>query len=126
MSVDIKLVEQLNHVVHFHGKGQLIQKMNGFEVYFKDDTYQYCWKVYENGCMIHSKSEIDVFLTCRENHQTKGHIDSEYGRIDLLCHTLKYELTENKVEVKYDLIQGQDRQAFHFILYIKEDMTHVH
>ncbi len=126
MSAYIQLLEPFTQTIYFEGRGEVFYKKNGFEVYFKDDRYQYTWKVYPKGCMIHSKSELDVFLTCKENHQTQGHIDSEYGRIDVLCYTKKYEVKENEVEIKYDLIQGQEVQSFHFILYIKEDTSYVH
>lgn len=126
MSVYIKLLEPMSQTIHFQGKGQILHKENGFELMFSDEKYAYSWKVYPQGCMIHSKSELDVFLTCKENHKTQGHIDSEYGRIDLLCYTKKYEVRENEVEIEYDLIQDGHIQSFHFVLYIEEDASHVH
>lgn len=122
MSANITLLEQKTQTIHFRGNGEVLRKKQGFEVRFKDRTYSYCWKIYEKACTIQSSSEIDVFLTLKENHRTKGHIDSEYGRIPVECELIEYTVCKDEVEVMYDLIQGSARQRFHFILSIKEDM----
>lgn len=78
----------------------------------------------EKGLVIRSESDVLVNLTLRLNSQTKGHIETEFGQIDLDCHTSHYDVDENHIEVKYSLIQGNEEQKFHFVLYINKEDTY--
>ena len=46
--------------------------------------------------------------------------------MDLDLETVFYKKTEDHIEVKYDLIQNEQRQTFHFTLTMKEETTDVH
>ena len=51
-------------------------------------------------------------------------LNGEFGKIGLDCDTSHYEVDENCVEVKYSLIQGNEKQEFHFVLYINKEDTY--
>ena len=69
------------------------------------------------GCLF-MKAPIGSFISF------KGHIETEFGKIELDCHTSHYDVNENCVEVKYSLIQGNEEQKFHFVLYINKEETY--
>ena len=96
----------------------------GLLVSFNNDTHHFEWRIWKKGLVIRSESDIIVNLTLRLNSQTKGHIETEFGKIDLDCHTSHYDVDENCVEVKYSLIQGNEKQEFHFVLYINKEDTY--
>ena len=122
----VQLVEHSEGIVHYEGAAWVVPMKNGKEIRFGNDDHTYSWKIYEKGLIIRSTSEIEVVLTCRPNRKTKGHISSEYGTMDLDVETVFYKKTEDHIEVKYDLIQNEQRQTFHFTLTMKEETTDVH
>ena len=93
-------------------------------VSFSNDTHRFEWRIWKKGLVIRSESDVLVNLTLRLNSQTKGHIETEFGQIDLDCHTSHYDVDENHIEVKYSLIQGNEEQKFHFVLYINKEDTY--
>ena len=117
MTNQVHLFDKISNQTLYKGEA-IIDFCNndGLLVTFKNDTHQFKWKIWQKGLVIRSESEIIVNLTL-------GHIETEFGIIDVECHTTLYNVNENCVEVKYSLIQGKDKQEFHFVLYInKEDM----
>lgn len=122
VQVTLKDMNSLN--VIYNGPADVELIPNGRKITFKDNTYEYTWNVYEKGMVVRSRSEIDVNLTFKEETKTKGRIDSEFGRMDVHTHTQRYYQDETRVEIKYDLIQGEAIQAFHFILEIEQEILH--
>ena len=110
--------------VIYNGPADVELIPNGRKITFKDNTYEYTWNVYEKGMVVRSHSEIDVNLTFKEETKTKGRIDSEFGRMDVHTQTQRYYQDETRVEIKYDLIQEEAIQAFHFILEIEQEILH--
>lgn len=123
----VKLVEHNENTTHFEGKAFRKELKNGgYEMIFSNEKYHFSWKIYKKGLIIQSDSDISVHLTLKERAQTKGHIDTEYGRIPITCQTSIYKIYENHIEVEYDLLQGSQSQNFHFTLTISEGEHHVH
>lgn len=124
MTNQVHLFDKISNQIIYKGEAVIdFCANNGLVVRFQNDTHHFEWKIWENGLVIHSESEVVVHLTLRLNGHTKGHIDTEFGKIDLMCHTSVYSMNENSVEVQYSLIQGEEEQKFHFVLYInKEDI----
>ncbi|MBP3853581.1 MAG: hypothetical protein J6D18_03325, partial [Erysipelotrichaceae bacterium] len=79
----ITLHDVLNRTIVYSGWARIEPIANGKMIEFEDETYQYCWKIYEKGMTLTSKSEMDVVLTFKDQTKTKGHIDSEFGRMDV-------------------------------------------
>lgn len=128
MSIKVQLIDKQENTIVYQGSAQIDYDNNAIQnILFKSPDHAYCWKVYDKGLVIESISEVSVYLSLRENHNTKGHIDSEFGRIDLQCWTSLYTMNENYIEVIYDLIQDTQKQRFHFVLNIyKEDVHAIH
>ncbi len=127
MSYFAKLENRITDDLLYEGIASVNLLKNGMRIMFQDENYSYDWKIYEKGLVIRNVSEIEVVLTLRPSKTTRGHIETEFGEIELVCETLKYEWKDDVVEIRYDLVQGQDRQHFHFILYIyKEDEYGIH
>ena len=122
----VQLVEHPEGIVHYEGTAIVVPMKNGFEIRFGNDAHTYSWKIYEKGLIIRSISEMEVVLTFRPNRKTKGHISSEYGTMDLNLETVFYKQTEDQIEVKYNLIQNEQKQTFHFTLTMKEETGDVH
>lgn len=119
------MLDLLNNVTVFCDYAQIESlKNNGISILMESDNLKYNWKCYEKGLMIESISEYKVNLTLRNNNITQGHIETEYGIIYLQCKTSIYKMNEKCIEVKYDLIQGEDKQPFHFVLEISKEETY--
>lgn len=113
----VQLLDKSQNVIVFDGNALISKtKNNGFIVSMKSNQSQMNWKIYPTGLIIESIADYKVVLTLRPNSTTKGHIETEYGIIDLHCKTSLYKINENCIEVQYDLIQGNDIQVFHFKL----------
>lgn len=128
MKIQVQLIDLLNNEIVYHGLAQTEDiKNNGLCIYMKNKKMSYIWKCYEKGLAIESISDYKVSLTLRENNVTKGHIETEYGIIYLQCKTSLYKMNEKCIEVKYDLIQGNETQPFHFVLNLnKEEIYAIH
>ncbi len=124
MKIQIEMVDLINDVIVFQGSAQMQEEKNGQTIQMHSEELKYTWKCYEKGLVIESISEVRVNLTLKENALTKGHVETEYGIIDLQCKTSVYKIDEKCVEVKYDLIQGDEKQPFHFILNIYKEEGH--
>lgn len=127
MKCEIILEDKISNQRIYQGDGVVHSISNGIEILFEDDVYSYHWKVYEKGLIITNQSEVLVHLTFKEKKRTKGHIETEFGNIDLEVETLKYQYHSKRVEIRYDLIQNEQRQSFHFVLHIsEEDLNGIH
>lgn len=124
MKIQIEMVDLINNVIVFQGMAKIDHQKNGTIFLMKDKKLSYTWKCYEKGLVIESISDYKVNLTLKENAVTKGHIETEYGIIYLQCQTSIYKMNEKCIEVKYDLIQGDEKQPFHFILNINKEEKH--
>ncbi|MBB5183858.1 DUF1934 domain-containing protein [Catenisphaera adipataccumulans] len=126
MCYEVRLKDMVGQAEIFTGPAVVREIPNGIEIQFEQDGHKHVWKIYEKGLLIRSQAEVDVHLTFRENAVTQGHIDTEYGRMDLQIRTKKYRKNENSIEIQYELIQNEQRQFFHFILYKKESTYGIH
>lgn len=124
MSYKVHLRDKINNVSIYRGKAEVdLLNQEGMSIQFGP----YLWKAYPKGLIIQSQVEAFVSLTLKLNSMTKGHIDTEFGRIDLKCRTTLYTMEKNYIEVSYRLIQGNEEQEFHFVLDInKEENYAVH
>lgn len=124
MTNQVHLFDKISNQTLYKGEASIDFCANdGLLVSFYNETNRFEWKIWKNGLVIRSESQVVVNLTLRLNSHTKGHIDTEFGKIELDCHTSHYDVNENYVEVQYSLIQGKEEQKFHFVLYInKEDI----
>ena len=118
----IKLVDGISNETIYQGTGFCKSlKNDGREICFGTNEHQYVFKTWEKGCIIESKQECQVVLSLRLNAQTIGHIYSEFGQMNVVCHTSVYTVEEDKIEVKYALVQENEHQFFHFKLYIENE-----
>lgn len=125
MTNQVHLFDKISNQTLYKGEAKIDFSGNeGLLVSFNNDTHHFEWRIWKKGLVIRSESDIIVNLTLRLNSQTKGHIETEFGKIDLDCHTSYYDVDENCVEVKYSLIQGNEKQEFHFVLYINKEDTY--
>lgn len=116
MIKNVTLIDEQTHTILYRGRGQIdLLKNNGYEVQFGNDERQYVWKIWNNGLIIISKADYILELTLRLNARTKGHLETEFGRIDLHCKTSLYKINENCVEVRY-VMEEDGSQIFHFKL----------
>lgn len=113
----VQLFDKSQNIVVYDGNAEITRvKNNGFIVSMKSNQSQMNWKVYSTGLIIESIADYKVVLTLRPNATTKGHIETEYGIIDLHCKTSLYKINENCIDVQYNLVQGTDIQSFDFKL----------
>lgn len=126
MNQKVKLVDQISKNILFLGNGTFQDmKSKGLHISFQNETHQFHWRIYDQALIIESISDVKVMLTCKEGHQTKGHIETEFGQLDLDIMTTMYKKEESKIEVCYEMNGDQEKQAFHFILYIfPEEVNH--
>lgn len=118
MTNQVHLFDKISNQTLYKGEAIIDFCANeGLLVSFSNDTHRFEWRIWKKGLVIRSESDVLVNLTLRLNSQTKGHIETEFGQIDLDCHTSHYDVDENHIEVKYSLIQGNEEQKFHFVLY---------
>lgn len=100
---------------------------NGIQIEMKLENSTFLWKCYEKGIVIESRSDYIVVLTLKDNARTKGHIETEFGDIPLQCETMIYGMNDQYIEIKYNLIQNNEGQLFHFILKLdKEEYYGIH
>lgn len=127
MTFQVKLVESIENITYFEGVAKRKELKNGgFEFVFMNNEYQFSWKIYKQGLIIRSISDIKVHLTLKEKAQTRGHIDTEFGSIPIQCRTSIYKVCRDHIEVKYELLQEKQSQWFHFTLFIREGEKHVY
>ena len=125
MTNQVHLFDKISNQTLYKGEAKIDFSGNeGLLVSFNNDTHRFEWRIWKKGLVIRSESDVIVNLTLRLNSQTKGHIETEFGQIDLDCHTSHYDVDENHIEVKYSLIQGNEEQKFHFVLYINKEDTY--
>ena len=109
MTNQVHLFDKISNQTLYKGEAIIDFCANeGLLVSFSNDTHRFDWRIWKKGL----------------NSQTKGHIETEFGQIDLDCHTSHYDVDENHIEVKYSLIQGNEEQKFHFVLYINKEDTY--
>lgn len=124
MIVQLKLTNLTEKEIIYQGVAKMETIPNGRKFQFGDGIYQYTWQVYDKGMTLHSHSQVDVHLTFKEQAKTKGHIQSEFGRLDVQCLTHIYRPGYNRVELEYDLLMDQSEQHFHFVLEIEQESLH--
>lgn len=125
MTNQVHLFDKISNQTLYKGEAIIDFCANeGLLVSFSNDIHRFEWRIWKKGLVIRSESDVLVNLTLRLNSQTKGHIETEFGQIDLDCHTSHYDVDENHIEVKYSLIQGNEEQKFHFVLYINKEDTY--
>lgn len=118
----VHLFDKTSNQTIYKGIGTIdTLKNDGCRVQFQNDTHHFTWNIYESGLVIRSESEIVVNLTLRPQRKTKGHIETTFGIIDCECETTFYQKNLNHVEIQYILIQGNEKQKFHFILSINKE-----
>ena len=118
----IKLVDVMSNETLYQGSGTCKSLKNGGrEICFGTNGHQYVYKTWPKGCIIESKQECQVVLSLRLHAKTVGHIYSEFGQMDVNCQTTIYTVEEDKIEVRYALVQGKEHQFFHFKLYIENE-----
>lgn len=120
MNIQVKLKDHISHEIVYQGEAVLeTNNSRGRHIKFKDEKNAFYWKIYEEALIIESISQVKVYLGLRLNRNTQGHIDTEFGRIDLVCHTLTYHNEKDRIEIKYEISQGNENQLFHFELEIQ-------
>lgn len=119
MNLKVTLMDSIQKNMIFDGWASIEKIKNGASI--KMDTIT--WKVYEKGLVIESESDCKVVLMLKEHSKTKGHIETEFGCLDLQCETSLYRINGNCIEIKYRLIQGSESQLFHFTITNKEDLA---
>ncbi|MGM9947602.1 hypothetical protein [Floccifex sp.] len=119
MNLKVTLMDLIQKELIFDGWALIKKIKNGISIEMDTIT----WKVYEKGLIIESKSDYKVVLMLKDQSQTKGNIETEFGCLDLQCETSLYRINGNCIEIKYQLIQGNESQLFHFIVANKEDLA---
>ena len=117
MKTKIRLIDKMSNQTIYEGMAIVEADRSKETMVFQDDQRSYIWKVFEKGLVIETVSEAKVYLTLRQDHSTKGHVQSSFGQINLQCRTSLYKIDKNYIEVVYELLLGEDSQKFHFILY---------
>ena len=123
----ITLIDVIQKEILFNGDVQIEPLKNEGTLYiFGNQERMYTWKVWKNGMIIKSEADYILELTLRLNNTTKGHIETEFGTIDLKCRTTLYKINENCIEVQY-MLNEDINQLFHFILEMdKEENYAIH
>ena len=122
MILNVCMTDQIHNEMVFNGQAQIVPINNGYCIHMNGNT-DLKWKIYSKGMIIENDSDYRVVLTLKENSGTKGHIETEFGKIGLKCETSLYRINKNSIEIKYKLIQETDVQLFHFVLTNKEDVS---
>lgn len=120
MSCRIRLYDQINQNMIYKGYASSQPSQNKVVLTFGDEEHSFIWKIYHSALIIESISDIHVFLILKENVRTAGHIDSEFGRIDIQCETSQLSIKNHSVKVKYAIVNGEDKQDFMFTMMIDE------
>ncbi len=125
MITQIHLFDKISNQTIYKGVAHINDlKNDGYQLQFNKDEHQFTWNIYKGGLLICSQSEMLVKLPLRLERKTKGHIETEFGVIDLECETKKYDTQPDCVEIEYTLLQGNDKQHFHFVMMINKEGTY--
>ena len=120
MSCRIRLYDDISKNMIYKGYASSERTDKKVLLQFGDEEHSFIWRIYRSALIIESISEIHVFLTLKNSTLTTGHIDTEFGRIDLQCETSHLEISDHSINVKYAIINGENRQDFMFTLLIDE------
>ncbi len=125
MNTQIHLFDKISNQTIYKGVAHFKElKNDGYQIQFNKDEYKFTWNVYEGGLLIYSESQMLVKLPLRPERKTKGHIETEFGIIDLECETRFFNTQSDCVEIEYTLLQGDEKQHFHFIMMINKEGTY--
>lgn len=125
MNTQIHLFDKISNQTIYKGVARFKElKNDGYQIQFNKDEYKFTWNVYEGGLLIYSESQMLVKLPLRPERKTKGHIETEFGIIDLECETKFFDTQPDCVEIEYTLLQGDEKQHFHFIMMINKEGTY--
>ena len=121
----IRLIDMENQTILYDGLAHINPlKNNGIEYNFENEDRKYTWKVWEKGMVIRSEADYILELTLRFNCMTKGHVETEFGILDLQCKTSLYKIDKNCIEIQY-MLNNDEEQVFHFILEIDKEEHYV-
>ncbi len=125
MNTQIHLFDKISNQTIYKGVAHFTElKNDGYQLQFNQDEHKFTWNVYEGGLLIYSESQMLVKLALRPERKTKGHIETEFGIIDLECETNFFNTQPDCVEIEYTLLQGNEKQHFHFIMMIHKEGTY--
>ncbi len=125
MNTQIHLFDKISNQTIYKGVAYFKELKNeGYQLQFNDEEHKYTWNVYEGGVLIYSESQMLVKLPLRPNRKTKGHIETTFGVIDIECETKYFSIQSDRIEIKYTLLQGDEKQHFHFIMMIYKEGTY--
>lgn len=122
MNLNVQLIDVIQDEIIFDGIANVENCKNGLKIEMKNQS-TITWKVYAKGIVIEIASDYKILLPLKENSCSKGHIDTEFGTMELKCDTNLYRIDENFIEVKYSLNPDDDSNSFHFKLVGKEDIS---
>lgn len=115
----IRLWDHIENKQYYDESAEVIYNKNSIEITVKSDPFTFLWKLYEKGVVVQSHSSVRVLLTLKEDAVTRGHIETEFGRIPLECCLFLYKIEKDYVEIKYEIRQGNHSQLFHFSMEIE-------
>lgn len=123
MITQIHLFDKISNQTIYKGVAKFnALKNDGYQIQFESEEHQFTWNVYKSGLLIYSQSQMLVKLPLRHQRKTKGHIETEFGIIDIECETKFIKTQPDCVEIEYTLLQGNEKQHFHFIMIINKEI----
>lgn len=121
MSHKIILKDMIQDTILYQGEGNFEQNENEILIDFGQDTYHYRFNIKNNFCFMNNTSELDIHLPLDPNQETKGWIDTPFGRIDIKSKTTLWKQKKNSLEFAYHLSLQEEEQPFHFLLEFGEE-----
>ena len=126
MFIEVELIDHQNHQIVYKGKANMELTHQGHHYRFGNQDHSFFWKAYDGALIIDSVGTSHAHLILQKGKKTKGWFKTEFGEINLHCHTSLYTIDNHCIEVRYTLDMEGHIQTFHFTLRIKEADYAVH
>lgn len=79
-------------------------------------------RAYLDAMFLTNQSETKSRLSFREGHETRAHLESEFGTISLQVRTRKYEKTQDRIYLHYAILDnGRVCDTFELKINVKEE-----
>lgn len=114
--------------------GEILLKYEGeaqFEESGKGTVIRFCHRpasadveirAYLDAMFLTNRPETKSRLSFREGHETRAHLESEFGTISLQVRTRKYEKTQDRIYLHYAILDnGRVCDTFELKINVKEE-----
>lgn len=121
MSHKIILKDMIQDTILYEGEGNFEPNENEILIDFAQDQYHYRFHINNNFCFMNNTGELDIHLVLDPKQESKGWIDTPFGRIEVKSTIILWKQKEHSLEFAYHLSLQEEKQLFHFLLEFGEE-----